>query len=103
MVGSIITRIGLLNCWSRFISRVSQRLETIDLSARSGVRTITYRLPVAGGYSLPGVGDKVLSTTEISGLSKTEAEDLLDWLEAHGNNQWEVAAVGGSGFVVRRK
>ena len=103
MVGSIITRIGLLSFWSRFIARASRRLETLNLNSGPGVQTLTSRLPVADGQSLPEVGDSPLGTTEISGLSKTEAEDLLDWLEATGDNRWELAAINGSGFVLRRK
>jgi hypothetical protein len=34
-------------------------------------------------------------------LSKTEAENLLDWLEAHGYTQREVTHVEDHGFTVR--
>ena len=35
------------------------------------------------------------------GLDKTQAEMLLDWLEAHGYAQREVAYVEEKGFTVR--
>lgn len=35
------------------------------------------------------------------GLSKTEAESLLDWLEAHGYGQREVSCAEDRGFTVR--
>lgn len=34
-------------------------------------------------------------------LNKTEAEKLLDWLEAHGYGQREVVYVAEQGFTVR--
>src|SRR6266849_4269835 len=33
-----------------------------------------------------------------SGLTKTEAEDLLDWLEVHGRRQMQLCYVTGEGF-----
>ena len=36
-----------------------------------------------------------------AGLDKTRAEMLLDWLEAHGYNQREVAYLEERGFTVR--
>jgi CheY-like chemotaxis protein len=38
---------------------------------------------------------------EVPGLTKTEAEDLLDWLEAHGVAQREVLLEGTTAFTVR--
>ena len=35
-----------------------------------------------------------------SGLTKTQAEDLLDWLEAHGQ-KGNLTFVSGQGFTVR--
>jgi len=37
----------------------------------------------------------------ISGLTKTQAENVLDWLEAHGYRHCEVSYVNEKGFVVR--
>lgn len=37
---------------------------------------------------------------EVRGLTKSEAEDLLDWLEAHEVSRREVAYAGEEGFVV---
>jgi hypothetical protein len=42
------------------------------------------------------------STWWVSGLTKTEAEDCLDWLEANGYTQREVA-LKGDGFAIRFK
>jgi hypothetical protein len=36
-----------------------------------------------------------------SGLTKTEAEDLLDWLEMHGHDHCRVSYAAGEGFLVR--
>jgi hypothetical protein len=35
------------------------------------------------------------------GLTKAEAEDLLDWLEANGYRRFELDFADGEGFVVR--
>jgi hypothetical protein len=35
-----------------------------------------------------------------AGLTKIDAEDLLDWLDSHGNNRCQVSYVAGEGFVV---
>jgi hypothetical protein len=37
----------------------------------------------------------------VTGLSKSEAEDLLDWLEVHGCRQVRLSHADDSGFVVR--
>ena len=36
----------------------------------------------------------------ISGLTKIEAEDLIDWLEATGRRQWKLTYIRGEGFSV---
>ncbi len=36
-----------------------------------------------------------------SGLVKTEAEDLLDWLEANGCANYEISSMSGNTFAVR--
>jgi hypothetical protein len=36
----------------------------------------------------------------VSGLTKIEAEDLIDWLEATGRHQWKLTFVQGEGFSV---
>jgi hypothetical protein len=43
------------------------------------------------------------AVNEISGLTKTEAEEMLDWLEMNGEGSWELTAVNGTGFVLRRQ
>lgn len=35
------------------------------------------------------------------GLVKTEAEDLLDWLEANGCAKYEITSLSGNTFAVR--
>jgi hypothetical protein len=36
-----------------------------------------------------------------SGLTKTQADDLLDWLEANGYEHYEISAVNEQSFSVR--
>ncbi|HLN27116.1 MAG TPA: hypothetical protein VK395_05190 [Gemmataceae bacterium] len=36
-----------------------------------------------------------------AGLTKTQAEDLLDWFEAHGIHDRRVSYLPGKGFIVR--
>jgi len=36
----------------------------------------------------------------VSGLTKIEAEDLIDWLEATGRHQWKLTHIQGEGFSV---
>ena len=38
---------------------------------------------------------------EVSGLTKTEAEELLDWLECHGRTTRALPLVSHRGFAVR--
>jgi len=40
------------------------------------------------------------SSACVSGLTKIEAEDLIDWLEATGRHQWKLSYVQGEGFSV---
>lgn len=40
---------------------------------------------------------------EVTGLSKTEAEEWLDWLEAQGYRNCELSFVESAGFTVRHK
>jgi hypothetical protein len=46
----------------------------------------------------PGVKPDVMGQ---SGLTKTEADDLLDWLEANGCHHFELASVSTETFAVR--
>ena len=98
MVGSIITRIGLLHYWSRFVARVDWKPKSGEVDTIPAIHTVAARLPGPHFATMD-----LESTAEFSGLSKTEAEDLLDWLEANGNPSWELVGIAASGFVVRRK
>lgn len=40
-------------------------------------------------------------STVVAGLTKTEAEELLDWLEANGIDNRELTQADDQGFVVR--
>jgi hypothetical protein len=60
------------------------------------------REPVA---MAPGAGPaKVLPADRhvYSGLTKTQAEELLDWLQAHGQTDFELSYEPASGFTIRR-
>jgi hypothetical protein len=85
----------MLRLWNWIGSLFHRRLPRATEERGPGTQTVAARLPLTA--------DTCSATTEISGLTKTEAEDLLDWLEAHGDDRWELSAVSGSGFVVRRK
>jgi hypothetical protein len=45
---------------------------------------------------MPAVSRRIV----VKGLTKAEAEDLLDWLEGHGQSG-QVSYVEGQGFAVR--
>ena len=49
------------------------------------------------GFSLAGTQQQPL---RVAGLNKSQAEDLLDWLEAHGLRDCHVAYTAGKGFTV---
>jgi hypothetical protein len=95
MVGFTLPPTGVLRLWNWIASLLHRRAPRATVEREPGAQTVSARLPLTA--------DAVAATTEISGLTKTEAEDLLDWLEAHGDDRWELSAVSGSGFVVRRK
>lgn len=73
------------------------------------------RSPAAAGvFAPPGQGISVLSVKRVevnhatgehclSGLTMTEAEKLLDWLEARGYQHRELCLQDAKGFVVRWK
>jgi hypothetical protein len=48
----------------------------------------------------PRSGGRVEGGGRVFGLSKGKAEDLLDWLEAHGWSGWVVVPKAGEGFTV---
>ena len=49
------------------------------------------------GRSLAGVQQQ---SQRVAGLTKSQAEDLLDWLEANGYRDCHVAYTPGKGFAV---
>jgi hypothetical protein len=61
------------------------------------------RAPYRVGYPTRFTGrrDNALRD-ELRGLSKTEAEALLDWLESHGLADFEVRYDTERGFIIRR-
>lgn len=60
-------------------------------------------LPQASEAPLRGQGKVpvVIEPVSYSGLNKTQAEDLLDWLEAHGYRNCELSYDAQTGFTVR--
>lgn len=69
-------------------------------AAQAGCNTVICK-PVDASKLLEVVRQELDGLTEWAhGLSKTEAEDLLDWLENHGS-RGEVEIEGSTGFAVR--
>lgn len=99
MVGFTIPVSGVASLWHRIASLLGKRSFSALYSSDAGVQTLATRLPLSSRT----LQDFSSTTTEIAGLTKTEAEDLLDWLESNDNVGWELATVRGTGFVVRRK
>jgi hypothetical protein len=97
MVGFTLPPAGVLRLWNWLHSLLQRQLPRASEGRRPGAQTVSTRLNLARPT------DAGVAMTEISGLTKTEAEDLLDWLEAHGDDRWELTAISGSGFGVRRK
>ena len=68
----------------------------------------TQLLEPASPSSFPGMADSRCHAEEpprhrwmwATGLTKTGAETLLDWLEAHGHGGCQVSHVAGEGFTV---
>jgi hypothetical protein len=46
-------------------------------------------------------GAPAVGTVTVSGLNKTEAEELLDWLEVNGHRDCELSHQADTGFVIR--
>jgi hypothetical protein len=74
---------------------------------RCATRTDGDSLPAkesAGDGAAPGGGHGRAAFPEsFSGLNKTQAEELLDWLEANGHRNREVTFEQQTGFTVRRR
>ena len=49
----------------------------------------------------PAVAAKPVLPRSFSGLTKAEAEELLDWLERNGRASCELSYEGDTGFTVR--
>src|SRR5437763_14786219 len=94
MVGFHLPLISIRELWNHFVGRTAQ-------PNPPGMQTLAARVPVS---CHTGQSDSVdpLAATEIQGLTRTEAEELLDWLEANGHTGWEVT-VSDAGFAVRRR
>lgn len=56
-----------------------------------------------GGETRPESPQPAPAALEVNGLSKTEAEEWLDWLEAQGYRNCELDYVESAGFRVRHK
>jgi hypothetical protein len=52
------------------------------------------------GQGRQNSGERIPFSMCVSGLSKTQAEDLLDWLEATGHHRWKLDYTDGEGFSV---
>jgi hypothetical protein len=75
--------------------------------ASPGGRAFAWRCSMPA-VDLPGRTPVVIEPVEsdwreASDLGKTEAEELLDWLEAHGRRQHELLDAPGGRFTVRYK
>jgi hypothetical protein len=78
---------GLFYRWERYLLQFAGR--SFPVSGRC--ETKPKRIPVAKS-ELKGMAR--------TGLEKTEAEDLLDWLEANGYRHYELASITDNSFSV---
>jgi hypothetical protein len=78
----------------RLLGRIVNRSAASPLSSRTGAAR---PLP----KSSQEMRDDTSQPREVSGLSKTQAEDLLDCLEAAGYQFCQLSYVHGEGFRVR--
>src|SRR5437660_6051343 len=101
LVSGVILVGALVFCAIACLSR-SRRvvMETEARRGQIGVFSLEGRAPAA-------VQDRAAVTVEpampesYSGLNKTQAEELLDWLEANGHPHCEVSYEERTGFTVR--
>ena len=49
------------------------------------------------GFSLPAAQQRMI---RVVGLNKSQAEDLLDWLQANGYREYQLSYTAGKGFTV---
>ncbi len=80
----------------RGLSRATGRETACVPGDSRATRRTAVRAPVAPPATVP-----VLSAP-VSGLTKAEAEELLDWLEVHGHADCELTYEEATGFTVRR-
>ncbi len=57
--------------------------------------------PSALVFGKPVVSDIAMGVLSVSGLTKSEAEQLLDWLEANGHQRAELTCPDERSFTVR--
>ncbi len=95
MVGFTLPPTSVLRLWNWISSLLQRRLPRATEEHSTGAQTLSTRLSFTTAACS--------ARTEISGLTKTEAEDLLDWLEANGDDRWELKGITGTGFVLRRR
>jgi hypothetical protein len=93
MLAAIVGTVSILLC--RFISlgARAQGGELEAATASSGSAAGCPREPFL-------MREEVYHGIRVSGLTKTEAEDMVDWLEANGRYAGELCYVAGKGFTV---
>jgi hypothetical protein len=84
----------------RYYRGYRSRARTVDLTTPSVISNRTTAIPRQSEPSKERSGD-ASGPQAVSGLSKTEAENLLDRLEAAGYGLCQLSYVNGQGFSIR--
>jgi len=97
VIGGLILAVALVGYRGLLERRATAKVPVLGrVSAQHQGPHRTHRTPVEA----PGDG-RMPPCDTVSGLTKTEAEELLDWLEGNGHTGYEVS-YDEAGFTVRR-
>jgi hypothetical protein len=99
MAATIFTMTGIVVSLSLLFRRlvISAPQGTLRLDPTGSV---TPPNPIRSG-TLTTSTERIDSRPSASCLTKTQAEDMLDWLEANGRSPAHLSHVAGQGFLVR--
>jgi hypothetical protein len=107
MSSKILAVLGSLGslaiCMARFVASGKRSPHAVVTKQEPKIRELTHPArQTADVKSADLIQTEPRTCLRISGLTKTEAEELLDWLENRGVQDCQVAYVEGQGFTVWR-